>query len=79
MKLRTNLSDEPENGWFSAFASRPAVRSDYSRDFRSGMLIKEIKSPESRRIGRFPVQQIPTAEPCSARPELGSAGDFADD
>jgi hypothetical protein len=70
----TSLQSSRTNRWFSAFAARPITRADFSRDFRSGILISEIKSPGSRRIGRFTGQQIPTAEPCSARPELGSAG-----
>jgi hypothetical protein len=36
---------------------------EFSRDLRSGILINEIKSPESRRIDRFTGLQIPTAEP----------------
>jgi hypothetical protein len=66
------------NRSFSGFASRANTRADFSRDFHSGILIKETKSPDSRRIDRFTGQQISTAEPCSARPELGSAGLFAD-
>jgi hypothetical protein len=55
-----------KKGWFSGFASRPNTRANFSGDFRSDILISEIKGPRTHRIDRFTGQQVPAAE-------LGSA------
>jgi hypothetical protein len=50
----TRFELDSDNGFFSGFAARPNTRVNFSGDFHSGILMCEIKSPGSRRIGRFP-------------------------
>ena len=74
----SRLSIGAEKRSFCGFGARPTTCANFSGDFHSEILISEIKTPGTRRAGRFTVLQIPTAEPCSVPPELGSASHFSD-